>query len=37
MDYLEQHNAQPKPFVWTESAGEILQKARAKQPSESQH
>jgi hypothetical protein len=38
MDYLDQHIAQPKPFVWTESAGEILEKvARAKQPSESQH
>ena len=38
MDYLDQHNAQPKPFVWTKSAGEILEKvARAKQPSESQH
>lgn len=38
MDYLDQHNAQPKPFVWTKSAGEILEKvARAKQASESQH
>jgi hypothetical protein len=38
MDYLDQHNAQPKPFVWTKSAGEILEKvARAKQPPESQH
>ena len=38
MDYLDQHNAQPKPFVWTKSAGEILEKvARAKQTSESQH
>jgi transposase len=37
-DYLDQHNAQPKPFVWTKSAGEILEKvARAKQASESQH
>ena len=38
MDYLNQHNAQPKPFVWTKSAGEILEKvARAKQALESQH
>jgi transposase len=38
MHYLDQHNAQPKPFVWTKSAGEILEKvARAKQASESQH
>lgn len=38
MDYLDQHNAQPKPFVWTKSAGEILEKvARAKQVLESQH
>jgi DDE superfamily endonuclease len=38
MDYLDQHNDQPKPFIWTNSAGEILKKvARAKQASESQH
>ncbi len=38
MDYLENHNADPKPFVWTKSAGEILEKvARAKQALESQH
>jgi transposase len=38
MNYLDQHNAQPKPFVWTKSAGEILEKvARAKQALESQH
>jgi transposase len=38
MDYLNQHNAQPRPFVWTKSAGEILEKvARAKQTLESQH
>jgi transposase len=37
MDYLENHNADPKPFVWTKSAGEILEKvARAKQALESQ-
>jgi Transposase domain (DUF772)/DDE superfamily endonuclease len=38
MEYLENHNADPKPFVWTKSAGEILEKvARAKQVLESQH
>lgn len=38
MDYLDNHNADPKPFVWTKSAGEILEKvARAKQALESQH
>jgi transposase len=38
MDYLENHNADPKPFVWTKSAGEILEKvARAKQALESLH
>jgi hypothetical protein len=38
MDYLEHHNADPKPFTWTKSAGEILEKAaRAKQALESQH
>lgn len=38
MLYLENHNAAPKPFVWTKSAGEILEKvARAKQVLESQH
>jgi transposase len=37
-DYLEKHNANPKPFVWTKSASEILEKvARAKQALESQH
>jgi len=37
-DYLEKHNADPKPFVWTKSAGEIIEKvARAKQVLESQH
>ena len=37
MDYLDQHNAHPKPFVWTKSAGEILEKiARAKQALKSQ-
>jgi transposase len=38
MGYLEKHNADPKPFIWTKSAGEILEKvARAKQALESQH
>jgi DDE superfamily endonuclease len=32
------HNANPKPFIWTKSAGEILEKvARAKQVLVSQH
>ena len=25
LEYLENHNADPKPFVWTKSAGEILE------------
>ncbi|ANY80630.1 hypothetical protein BB934_22345 [Microvirga ossetica] len=38
MDYLEHHNADPKPFVWTAPASAILEKvARAKQALESQH
>jgi transposase len=38
MEYLDNHNANPKPFVWTKSAGEILEKvARAKQVLESVH
>jgi transposase len=38
MEYLHKHNADPKPFIWTKSAGEILEKvARAKQVLESQH
>src|SRR3984893_3940437 len=38
MEYLENHNADPKPFMWTKSAGQILEKvARAKQALESQH
>ena len=38
MAYLENHNADPKPFIWTKSAGQILEKvARAKQALESQH
>ena len=36
--YLEQHNADPKPFIWTARADTILAKvARAKQALESQH
>jgi hypothetical protein len=31
LDYLDQHNADPKPFVWTQTAKAILDKeARAK-------
>jgi transposase len=38
MEHLEHHNLDPKPFVWTKSAGEILEKVvRAKQTLESQH
>src|SRR6266516_25169 len=38
MEYLKNHNADPKPFIWTKSAGDILEKvARAKQALESQH
>jgi len=38
MDYLKNHNADPKPFIWTKSAGEILEKVvKAKQVLESQH
>src|SRR3954468_14433419 len=38
MEYLENHNADPKPFIWTKSASQILEKvAKAKQALESQH
>src|SRR5215211_6073328 len=38
MEYLEHHNADPKPFVWTAPASAILEKVtRAKQALESQH
>jgi transposase len=38
MEYLENHNTDPKPFIWTKSASEILEKvARAKQVLEAQH
>jgi transposase len=37
-DYLEHHNADPKPFVWTASATAILEKvARGRQALESVH
>ena len=37
-DYLEHHNADPKPFVWTASAAAILEKvARGRQALESAH
>src|ERR1700728_2204117 len=38
MDYLDKHNDQPKPYVWTKTATEIFTKVvRAKQALESQH
>jgi transposase len=38
MDYLDKHNDQPKPYIWTKTAVEIFTKvARAKQALESQH
>jgi transposase len=37
-DYLEHHNADPKPFVWTAAAHDILKKvARGRQVLESEH
>jgi hypothetical protein len=47
-DYLQEHNADPKPFVWTKSAQAIIKKERRalqqlalqydeNQPSESEH
>ncbi len=37
-DYLEHHNANPKPFVWTVKATAILEKvARGRQALESEH
>ena len=37
-DYLEHHNADPKPFIWTASAVAILEKvARGRQALESPH
>jgi len=37
-DYLDHYNADPKPFVWTKSATDILEKvARGRQALESQH
>jgi hypothetical protein len=36
-DYLEHHNADPKPFVWTSSASSIIEKVnRGNQALESQ-
>jgi transposase len=38
IDYLDNHNGNPKPYVWTKTAAQILAKvARAKQALESQH
>jgi hypothetical protein len=38
MTYLANHNANPKPFIWTKSAAQIFEKvARAKQALESVH
>jgi transposase len=38
MEYLENHNSAPKPFICTKSAGQILEKvARVKEALESQH
>jgi len=37
-DYLDQHNLDPQPFVWTASANSIIEKInRGKQALESQH
>ena len=34
-DYVDQHNEQPKPFIWTASAKDILAKvARARSAQE---
>ena len=36
--YLDYHNTDPKPFVWTASASSIIEKVnRGKQSLESQH
>ena len=38
IDYLNHHNGNPKPYVWTKTASEIFSKvARANQALESQH
>ena len=38
MTYLEKHNADPKPFIWTKPTAQIFEKvARAKQALESEH
>jgi hypothetical protein len=37
-NYLEHHNADPKPFIWTAKAADILKKvARGRQVLESVH
>ena len=37
-DYLDHHNTDPKPFVWTASASSIIEKVnRGKQALESEH
>jgi transposase len=37
-DYLEHHNAEPRPFIWTAQAADILEKvARGRQVLESVH
>ena len=36
--YLENHNGDPKPFIWTAKAADILEKvARGRRVLESQH
>jgi len=38
MDYLDNHNSHPTPYLWTKTAAQIFTKvARAKQALESQH
>jgi len=27
-DYIQQHNSQPKPFIWTAKATDILEKVK---------
>ncbi len=37
-DYVEHHNADPKPFIWTAPVNDILEKvARGRQVLESVH
>jgi hypothetical protein len=28
LDYIQQHNSQPKPFIWTATATDILEKVK---------